>query len=99
MILHIINKSPYTHNSLKQCLELCTDGCSIIFIENGVLAATAISTDQLELLKGRNISLYLLQADVLARGLKNKIPAAFNIVSDEAFVELTSNHHSSQSWF
>lgn len=99
MILHIINKSPHSHNCLTQCLQYCRDNCSIIFIENGVHAVSAISSSQLHDIKRRGITLYLLKADVLARGLKDKMPEAFSLVDDNGFVDLTISHHSSQSWF
>ncbi|MGK0440425.1 MAG: tRNA 2-thiouridine synthesizing protein B [Pseudohongiellaceae bacterium] len=97
MILHIINKSPFTHSCFNECLAVCTDGASILFIEDGVLAVNAIDNHQQQSLSARDITLYVLEADIKARGLS--LGAAFKPVNDEGFVDLTASHHSSQSWF
>ena len=39
-ILHTVNKSPFERNALTTCLRLAAKGSTILFIEDGVIAAT-----------------------------------------------------------
>ena len=99
MILHIINKSPLTHSCFSECLKFCKDGSSILFIEDGVYANHSLTAQQHQQLETKKINLYVLEADITARGLKQPINSPFGITDDKGFVELIINHHGSQSWY
>ena len=98
MILHILNQSPYNNQSLEQCLQLCSAGDSLIFIEDAVYACNYLSADRLAQLSAQGNKLYLLKADVEARAINPQCPQ-FEIVDDSGFVDLTISHNCSQSWF
>lgn len=99
MILHIINKSPSHNSCLNDCLNVAYNECSIIFIEDGVYAACTLSAQQIKTIQTKNITLYCLEPDVIARGIIEKVSDMFSIVDDSGFVELVTTHHSNQSWF
>lgn len=99
MMLHIINKSPLTNSLLRECLNVCSDDCSILFIEDATFAVLGLPSEYTALIDDKKIKLYALEADLLARGLINKTPDHIRIINDMGFVELTIQHHSSQSWY
>lgn len=99
MMLHIINKSPRNNSCFKECLESCTKESSILFIEDGVYACSSLNNNEYHQVQDKNIKLYALKADLQARGLIELKNHNFSIVDDQGFVELTINHHSSQSWY
>ena len=99
MILHIINKSPLTHSCFNECIAVCSDACSLLFIEDGVYATTHLSNETQNTLKKKNIKLYALEPDIEARGIINKVNEHFTVIDDKEFVELITTHHSSQSWY
>ncbi len=96
MILHIVNKSPFDNNSLRDCLQHCSEQDSIILIEDAVFAASAASPFAEQLAQG---SCYVLTADVQARGLAQRLQPGIEQVDDAGFIELTASHHSSTSWY
>lgn len=80
-MLFIICKSPFASRSLDSCLQIADTGDTILFIEDGVFAATL---KNLEKVAERGIALYALKADVEARGIQSLIP----VVDYEGFVDL-----------
>ena len=44
MLLHTVNKSPFTDNSLQSCIRCCQAGQAILLIEDGVYGAVAKTT-------------------------------------------------------
>lgn len=96
MILHIVNKSPYSHQILKECLRVCIKQGSILFIEDGVLAATDSPLCQQLIIDHPQLNFYALKADIEARGLTTH--EQISIIDDEGFVELVVTHDSVQSW-
>jgi len=99
MILHTVSKSPFTSSCFDDCLQVCTEGASVLLIEDGVYAAQA-NTDTAQLIEeNTDLHFYALAADVSARGLDDKLSANITLASDADFVELTVKHHSVQSWY
>ncbi|ARN75524.1 sulfurtransferase complex subunit TusB [Oceanicoccus sagamiensis] len=99
MILHTVNKSPFSDSSFTDCLKFCRAGSSVLLIEDGVYAGKK-ATHYSELIENhRDITFYALAVDVNARGLKQDISTNITLISDSEFVELTVTHHSVQSWF
>lgn len=98
MTLHIINKSPYQHQSLQDCLDVCTKGDDILLIEDGVYAATA-NTDHCARLEACGLDVYALTPDIEARGLTERLNHPVRPISDAEFVELTVKHSAILSWY
>ncbi len=100
MILHTINKSPYTHNSLQTCSQFCAEGDAIILLEDGVYAIThpGVST-----LLDEKFRVYAIEADVLARGLQKKTyqPTGDNsviLITYDRFVEICVEFPKQKNW-
>ena len=101
--LHTLNASAREQAALLQQLLRCAStGDSLLLIENGVY--NLADTDALAAIKAAGLTLYCLQADVLARGLKHhELPGATTVdatvIDDSGFVELTCSHQKVVSWF
>jgi tRNA 2-thiouridine synthesizing protein B len=96
--LHILNASAREQAALLQRFLRCAScGDSLLLIENGVY--NLADTDSLAAIKAAGLALYCLQADVLARGLKNYEHSGVTTVDDNGFVELTCSHQKVISWF
>ena len=97
--LHIINQSPFTHSALQSCLRIALPASPIIFIENGVIA-TLTNTDFSQQLidTSQNHPLYALSADVIARGLSEKLLDCIQLIDYDGFVELSLQHNPIHTW-
>lgn len=101
--LHTLNTSAREQAALLQRLLRCAStGDSLLLIENGVYNLT--DTNALTAIKGAGLTLYCLQADVLARGLKHYEQSGVTtvdatVIDDSGFVELTCSHQKVISWF
>ena len=99
MMLHIVNKSPFTHTSFGTCLRYATAGSALLLIEDGVYAATrntAFSDRLIEALK--NVPVYALKPDVEARGMQARVCEGVELVDYGGFVDLVASHKPVQSW-
>lgn len=99
MILHTVNKSPVGNSAFSDCLRLCTAGSAVVLIEDGVYAASSGTAYSEQIVNSVDISFYALQADVLARGLSDRLCSGVTVVDDSQFVALVVEHHSTQSWY
>ena len=99
MILHTVNKSPFSHSCFAECIALCSANSAVLLIEDGVYAAQIGSPSADTIGQRSDISFYILAADVSARGLDNKLCANISLVDDTGFVELVTRYHSVQSWY
>ena len=99
--LHTINKSPYTHSSLSSCLKVCTESDGILLLEDGVFGTiiSAPGAEELEALIKRGVKVFALINDIRARGLEEKLAPDIKLIDYDAFVQLTLNHRSVQSWY
>ena len=98
-MLHIVNKSPFTANSLDTCLRVARAGSVILLIEDGVYAAqrgTSVS-DHVAAALGEN-TVYALEGDVQARGVADKLLEGIQLVDYGGFVDLVAGHDRVQSW-
>ena len=97
-MLHIINKSPLANSTLESCLRVATGG-EILLIEDAVYAATKGNAfeGKLTAAMGR-LKVYVLQPDLDARGLGDRLIAGVTAVDHGGFVDLTVNNDSCQSW-
>jgi tRNA 2-thiouridine synthesizing protein B len=95
--LHTVNKSPSDNTLWQSCLAALLPGDALLMIENGVYAA--VRPDVMTQLQRNDISIYLLCADVDARGLSDNIYTDANIIDDQQFVALACQHTKVVSWF
>lgn len=98
-MLHIVNKSPYEKSALDSCLRVAQPGSAVILIEDGVYAAARGGSAAGKLQSAAaSLKLYVLAADVEARGLKERVIDGVTLVDYAGFVELVASHPTNQSW-
>lgn len=108
-MLHIINKSSSESSALEQCLRLIKTGDVILLIEDAVLEACSLggvcSSGGICSPGGAlaqpgvgDITIYALEADLIARGMLDKVLPKIQIIDYAGFVDLTMQHHPTQSW-
>lgn len=97
-MLHIINKSPLANSTLESCINTATGG-DILLIEDAVVAATTGNAfeDKLRGAMGR-FKVYVLQPDLDARGMGDRLVAGATAVDYGGFVDLTTSNNTCQSW-
>ena len=97
-MLHIINKSPLSNNSLESCLRVAQTG-DILLIEDAVYAATAGNAFESKIREAMgHFKIHVLQPDLEARGFGDRIIAGIIPVDYGGFVDLTTNNKNCQSW-
>ncbi len=97
-MLHIINKSPLENGSLDNCLRVANGG-EILLIEDAVYAATKGNAFESKLGEAATrFKIYVLQPDLDARGMSDRIIAGVTAVDYGGFVDLTVNNKNCQSW-
>jgi len=99
-MLHIVNKSPSERPALASCLRLAVAGNSVLLIEDGVYAALASSSSSEQLqARGGELKLYVLEADLQARGLQDdELIPGIELIDYAGFVDLVAGHTVNQSW-
>jgi len=86
------------NSALETCLNVASGG-EILLIEDAVYAATAGSAFEARLREALgNFKVYVLQPDLDARGMGDKLLAGVTAVDYGGFVDLTINNNSCQSW-
>jgi len=97
-MLHIINKSPLTNSSLDSCLRVAQSG-DILLIEDAVYAATSGNAFESKIREAmKRFKIHVLQPDLEARGLADRIIAGVLPVDYGGFVDLTTTNKNCQSW-
>mgnify|MGYP003383359699 FL=1 len=97
-MLHIVNKSPLVSNTLETCLGVAASG-EILLIEDAVYAATAGNSFEPRLREAMGrFKVYVLQPDLDARGMGDKLVAGVTTVDYGGFVDLTTTSNTCQSW-
>ncbi|UTW45836.1 sulfurtransferase complex subunit TusB [bacterium SCSIO 12696] len=90
MILHTVNKSPFSNSAYHSCLRLAAPEDVILLLEDGVYGAlTDMPAGQICALKN----------DVQARGLLEKIPEKVVLVGYSEFVQMACEASAVQSWY
>lgn len=98
-MLHIINKSPLMNNSLDSCLRVAKSGGEILLIEDAVYAATSGNAFEGKIREAMGrFKIYVLQPDLEARGLADRIIAGVSTVDYGGFVDLAAANKNCQSW-
>lgn len=95
-MLHTLSHSPFQCD-FNAMLRLLKEGDDVLLLQDGVLAALE-SSQALESLRLAPISLYVLQDDVMARGLSAQISAIATAVSYTEFVALTVKQTQQVAW-
>lgn len=99
-MLHIVNKSPFERATLDSCLISSKDGCSVILIEDAVVAAvkdTSVSAKIAGALSSKSV--YVLGPDLNARGFQDTdIIDGIKSVDYGGFVDLVAENSNVQSW-
>lgn len=96
-MLHIINKSPYENNSLDSCLRVAQGG-DILLIEDAVYAAIGGAAGKQLSEAMKQFKFHVLQPDLEARGIADKVIAGVNKVDYAGFVDLVEKNENCQSW-
>jgi tRNA 2-thiouridine synthesizing protein B len=97
-MLHIINKSPLTNSALNSCLRVAQSG-DILLIEDAVYAATSGNAFEGKIREAMGrFKVYVLQPDLEARGLADRLIAGVTPVDYGGFVDLTTTNKNCQSW-
>lgn len=98
--LHTVNKSPFERNSLESCLRLAAKGSAVLLFEDGVIGAMKNTKHSDAVANSMSdISFYVLGPDIKARGLKDgNVIDGIKIIDYDGFVDLTTEHHTVQSW-
>jgi len=99
MVLHTVNKSPLSCQSLAQCLKVMGPADSLLLMEDGVYGALSSveSATGLNAL-GKAARLYVLKEDVDARGLEGRLLSDARLVDYAGFVDLVVSHSASMAW-
>lgn len=90
MTLHTYNKTLSAGEARWQnCLRMLAPGDGLLLIEDGVyLTAQLRAGTQGRSLIPQGVRLYVLNPDVIARGISGKIPADFSGIDYTGFVQL-----------
>jgi len=96
-MLHIINKSPFTNSSLDSCLRVAQGG-DVLLIEDAVYAAVAGAAEKQVRDAMKRFTFHVLQADLEARGIADRVMDGINKVDYGGFVELAAKNKNCQSW-
>ena len=96
-MLHIINKSPYTSNSLDSCLRVAPGG-DVLLIEDAVYAAVAGTVEKQVREAMKQFKFHVLQPDLEARGIADRVIEGINKVDYSGFVDLVAGNENCQSW-
>lgn len=100
--LHTVNKSPFVQRTLNSCMDICRAGDALLLIEDGVYAAlpSAPTAKALRALADEGeVGLFVLEPDLKARGLSDRISDWVSVVDYSGFVRLSTEHKTVQSWY
>ncbi len=93
-MLHLVRTSPFATSDLQTCLDYSQPGDIILLMQDGVIAAT-LPTWQEILQNYPERELFVLEADLMARGLTARLG---QVIDDQAWVALTASQESSLTW-
>ncbi len=98
-MLHLVNRSPSSPAALQACLRVSSPGDAILLIEDGVYCGKLPEAEFTGLFQlPDDITLYALETDVLARGIKAQMAGKIILIDFDRFVELTEQHSACQNW-
>ena len=98
-MLHIVNKSHMQTSALQSCLRLAQPGSALLLIEDAVYAATQAGAATCSMADAmQQLKVYVLQPDVQARGMADRLLPGVTGVDYAGFVDLVAEHPVNQSW-
>ncbi len=97
-MLHTVNKSPYSCNTLQSCLSHASEGDVVLLIEDGVYAALKGGAAAEMLSSAQGVRICALSADVKARGLDGRLIDGVEVVDYGGFVDLVEQTDKTQAW-
>lgn len=89
MILHTLNKSPFTHRNLERTSSLIAVHDALLLLEDGVYA---VHHELINDLLASGVKVYAVEADISARGLLTSVPSSIPVIGYEAFVTLCCDY-------
>ncbi len=96
-MLHIINKSPFTNSAFDSCLRVAQGG-DILLIEDAVYAAIGGAAEKQVREAMKQFKFHVLQPDLEARGVADRVIDGVNKVDYAGFVDLVAQNKNCQSW-
>jgi len=98
--LHTVNKSPFQNQTLISCLGHAKAGDSVLMIEDGVYGAMqGNAMSEVVAGMGANVKLFVLGADIAARGIDaGRVAKGIASVDYEEFVDMAASHDRVQNW-
>jgi len=98
--LHTVNKSPFQNQTLISCLGHAKAGDSVLMIEDGIYGAmSGGSMSEVVAGMGANVKLFVLGADVAARGIDaGRVAEGITSVNYEEFVGMAASCDRVQNW-
>lgn len=95
-LLHIVAKSPFTHQALAACLARLGQGDALLLMEDAVAAAVAAAATPWP----DRGPVFVLSPDLAARGLADRpLRSGVTLVDYGGFVDLAARHDGTLSWF
>jgi tRNA 2-thiouridine synthesizing protein B len=92
-MLHTVNKSPFQNGTLESCLRFVQPGDPILLLEDGVVAAVkGTAKSQLVQQAMAKNPVYVINADLKARGVADRVMEGVNVVGYDVFVDLVEQH-------
>ena len=96
-MLHTVTRSPFQSHSLTQCLQFICPSDEILLLEDAVIVALSKNI-YFDLIKNIGVKIYLLEADIIARGLQDKCDKDIDVIDYKGFVLLTEQHDKHMKW-
>lgn len=95
-MLHTLSRSPYQID-FDALLRTMSDGDALLLLEDAV-SAVVDGGAFLPRLVAANIEVYVLNEDVIARGLSTLLAVSVKTVDYGGFVDLTITHPTQMAW-
>ncbi|UXI01540.1 sulfurtransferase complex subunit TusB [Photobacterium sp. TY1-4] len=96
-MLHTIMTSPFQSQALRRCLRYLAPQDEILLIQDAVVAGTEKNAWS-EALTQAGVNIYVLEVDLVARGLREQMNERIHVVDYSGFVGLTERHESQMKW-
>jgi tRNA 2-thiouridine synthesizing protein B len=98
-MLHIVNKSHTQTSALASCLRLALPGSALLLTEDAIYAATAAAAARSGIAEAAaRLKVFVLEPDVRARGMANKLADGIATADYGGFVDLVAEHNTNQTW-
>ena len=91
MVLHLIQRSPFSSTTVRDCLNIIGTQDSLLFMQDGVYIQSHPTLNSI------TNPVYLLQDDLSARGLE--VNDKEKSISYQEFVQLCTEHEKVISWY